>query len=172
MTTIEKIKKELEAFEEKKKAFVEDLRKEFPTMFEELFEKYPKIESIGWNQYTPYFNDGDECTFGVHTDYLYVNGEHEEEIEALSEEQFETITAENLEAHKLYNKEGYYSKRKIGDFGCFPNPLADKQMCDAVKEFKSVIQSIPDEFMKELFGDHSQITLSKEGIKVENYDHD
>lgn len=25
-----------------------------------------QFESVTWNQYTPYFNDGDVCTFGVH----------------------------------------------------------------------------------------------------------
>ena len=33
--------------------------------FAEIFEKYPKLLSFSWNQYTPYFNDGDECTFRV-----------------------------------------------------------------------------------------------------------
>src|SRR4051794_30400356 len=32
-----------------------------------IFEEYGDIvESFGWTQYTPYFNDGDECVFGVH----------------------------------------------------------------------------------------------------------
>lgn len=34
--------------------------------FAEVFEKHPKLESLTWCQYTPYFNDGDSCTFGVH----------------------------------------------------------------------------------------------------------
>ena len=76
MTTLEKIKAELEAFEAKKKVFVEDLRKEFPTMFKELFDKSEKIESFSWTQYTPFFNDGDTCEFGVHCDDPYVNGEY------------------------------------------------------------------------------------------------
>jgi hypothetical protein len=32
-------------------------------IFAHLFEKYPKVKGYTWNQYTPYFNDGDECTF-------------------------------------------------------------------------------------------------------------
>jgi hypothetical protein len=35
---------------------------------DELFEQFPKLKSFGWTQYTPYFNDGDECVFGVHND--------------------------------------------------------------------------------------------------------
>lgn len=33
-----------------------------------LFAKYPAMESFAWRQYTPYWNDGEECTFSVHSD--------------------------------------------------------------------------------------------------------
>lgn len=40
-----------------------------------VFDVYPHVQSIGWTQYTPYFNDGDECLFGTHIDYPYINTE-------------------------------------------------------------------------------------------------
>lgn len=47
-----------------------------------LFDKWgDKLESIGWVQYTPYFNDGDTCEFSVHTEYPYINGECLDEIQ-------------------------------------------------------------------------------------------
>jgi hypothetical protein len=39
-----------------------------------VFDQYPDVESISWTQYTPYFNDGDECVFGVGHDYPDING--------------------------------------------------------------------------------------------------
>ena len=33
--------------------------------FKDLFDKYPEVTSVVWTQYTPYFNDGDACTFTV-----------------------------------------------------------------------------------------------------------
>ena len=33
--------------------------------FDALFIEYPEIGKIEWTQYTPYFNDGDPCVFGV-----------------------------------------------------------------------------------------------------------
>jgi len=30
-----------------------------------FFEKNPDIKALGWLQYTPSFNDGEPCTFGV-----------------------------------------------------------------------------------------------------------
>jgi len=32
----------------------------------DLFTCYPELGAVRWRQYTPYFNDGDECVFGVH----------------------------------------------------------------------------------------------------------
>lgn len=39
------------------------------TAINEVFEKHPEIKAIGWQQYTPYFNDGDACVFGMHGFY-------------------------------------------------------------------------------------------------------
>lgn len=31
--------------------------------FKEIFNNHPKLEEVRWTAYTPYFNDGEECTF-------------------------------------------------------------------------------------------------------------
>lgn len=62
------------------------IREESKAFFKEssvkIFEKYPQIKSFAWRQYTPHFNDGDECVFSVHGD-AEINGmdvyEREEE---------------------------------------------------------------------------------------------
>ncbi|KAA2242857.1 hypothetical protein F0L74_10030 [Chitinophaga agrisoli] len=72
---MDKIKQSLAEFEEKKKAYVAELQKEFPGIIQPLLLQCDQIKSISWTQYTPYFNDGDECTFGVHNDDLEVNGQ-------------------------------------------------------------------------------------------------
>jgi hypothetical protein len=33
--------------------------------FEGFFKAFPEVKTIVWRQYTPYFNDGDECVFHV-----------------------------------------------------------------------------------------------------------
>ena len=47
--------------------------------FKELFKKHKSLQSFSWNQYTPYFNDGEECVFGAYTDYISINGSDEAE---------------------------------------------------------------------------------------------
>lgn len=176
MDILDKIKKEFDEFELRKKQFVEELRKDFPVIFVHLFEKSELIESISWTQYTPYFNDGSECVFRVHTD-LYVNDEYYEDVEFLDKSIIQKITAENLEEHKEFNSNCYgrewYLKRQIGEDGNFKNPNFNEKEFKVVEEFKDTLQSIPDEFMKDLFDDHSKIIVYRNGeIKVNKYEHD
>ncbi len=42
--------------------------------FKKTFEKYPMLERVSWTQYTPYFNDGDECTFRSNHEYADIEG--------------------------------------------------------------------------------------------------
>ena len=41
----------------------------------------PALKAIRWNQYTPYFNDGDPCTFSVGEVMFLVDGAAEDDGE-------------------------------------------------------------------------------------------
>lgn len=58
------------AIEEQKKASADSARKELRRLLDEAFAAYPKLQAVRWTQYTPYFNDGDPCTFNVHDSYV------------------------------------------------------------------------------------------------------
>lgn len=132
---LNKIKAELDIFAAKKKELVEELRKQWSALFEELFNKSKCIESISWSQYTPYFNDGEECVFRPNTDWLDIN------------------------------EEDYYDRDSIEGW--------DESEEAIIKEIKTLLGDIPEDFLKELFGDHVQITIKKSGeIVVTEYDHE
>jgi hypothetical protein len=53
--------------------------KVFKDLTKNIFEDNPNLESFGWSQYTPYFNnDGENCTFSANTDCIYINGKSAE----------------------------------------------------------------------------------------------
>ena len=132
---LNKIKAELDVFAAKKRELVEELRKQFPQLFVELFNKSKCIESISWAQYTPYFNDGEECVFRVNTNWLSVNDED------------------------------YYDRDEIEGW--------DENEEAILKEIKTILNDIPEDFLKELFGDHVEITIKKNSeIVVSEYDHE
>jgi molybdopterin converting factor small subunit len=177
MTIVEQIKAELEAFDKKKQDLVEQLRKEFPAMFKELFEQSEIIKSIGWTQYSPYFNDGDDCVFSVHNDDLYVNGEHCDDIEFLSPWNYGKLVTEEdvINNDLLAEKTGrtWNKGKQIGQDGLVVNPSYNEKEATIYNQFIELLQTIPDEFYEELFGNHSQVTINNNGeIEVDGYDHD
>ena len=58
------IQKSIANFNEAKTKLIEsvraDLQKEFATLSEQI-----GVKAVAWTQYTPWFNDGDACEFGV-----------------------------------------------------------------------------------------------------------
>ena len=64
-------------FAEQRKVFVERQKVIFTEISNLIFQEYPEINSFGWTQHTPYFNDGEPCEFSTNlwdTDNLYING--------------------------------------------------------------------------------------------------
>lgn len=63
---------------EKLNGLMGEYRKTAKDMFEvgvkDLFAKYPGIETVSFECYSKYFNDGDECPFRARTDNLTING--------------------------------------------------------------------------------------------------
>lgn len=155
MEILESIKTKLADIAKKKEELTAELRKDFAPMLKPLFDKSNgKIKSISWTQYTPYFNDGEECTFSVKLDYSFeINGENTEEIDALDW---------RIRRHLQGETEKYPLQ-----------PEWDIELYKLVEEIQSVLSSIDDEFYKDLFGDHVRVTVNENGsIETEEYEHD
>lgn len=139
-------------------------------VFDEFFEKQPKVHAIGWTQYTPYWNDGEECSFRVNEIKLF-----------LSEDSAEEDDDDYFEGDQdLVRDRAYYAKNgdqeeldkidtKIAAFGGIEAYKA------AVKDFGVVVKilgAIEDEYMEMLYGDHVTVRYTRKGVKVEEYDHE
>src|SRR5579872_2884278 len=79
-----------------------------------LFDQHPQLTCVGWKQYTPYFNDGDECIFSVHTSEPEINGvdpwyadESDYENCGLSDEEVATISEDASNILNCLDKEDF-----------------------------------------------------------------
>jgi hypothetical protein len=116
---------------------------------QEVFEKHPKLESFKWQQYTPYFNDGDTCTFGVRSiDCFTFDGEEDPKLFDYS-----TSTREN----------GYKSTR-----------LGSDELHAASEALSALSAKLiaAEEVLEAVFGDHVEVTVTRDGISVDEYHHD
>jgi hypothetical protein len=113
--------------------------------FKEIFSAYPKLASVGWTQYSPHFNDGDECTFRANVDSysIYLNGVNPDYGSDYSDEDEgeEELPAELFE-----------------------------EIADEVSEFLSGFE---DEDFASLYGNHVRVTVRRDGkTDIDEYDHD
>lgn len=171
MSTLDSIKAKIAEINKQKEELTSQLRKEFAPMLTPLFEKSKgKIQSIGWTQYTPYFNDGDECVFRVNLDLdcgIRVNGD------VLYEQ--EEMFGSSLYALSKYGTDQYeswiakYPEDKINE----DTKGQDLLLYGLLLEFQEILSSIDDEFYKDLFGDHVLVTVHADGtVETEEYEHD
>lgn len=132
----------------------------FDSFCKEIFEKHPKIESFGWSQYTPYFNDGDTCTFSANTDYISVNGEYVDDSKWVSET---TVVDWGTWNRDLRVYEGRVE---------VPNLDYDAELSKGADEITEFLRNFDNDFYIKRFGDHAEITVTKDGVDVDEYEHD
>ena len=130
------LKEKIEKQKKKMREIQEELQENCKIFFKEesarLFEAYPELTSFSWTQYTPYFNDGDECLFSSWYNYQTINGRFGE-----------------------------------NDDDSIPKEL--EKAFDAVNEFLS---NFDEDILKEMFGDHAEVIVTKDKVEVEEYSHD
>lgn len=137
------IREKMAKMKEELKALGERL---FQEGSQEIFTKYPEVKSFSWTQYTPYFNDGDECIFGVN-DYFTV----------------ELHDGTILE--DVYDS-SYWREKKIKEG-------QELELEDLLAvELSALLRGVDDDTMKSLFGDHVRVKITKEGIETEEYEHE
>lgn len=148
MSNVIKFEDLIEEFEIQKEKICKNIQESLKERFKQFFDKHSdKVGALTWTQYTPYFNDGDECVF--HMNELGYAMPGQEVHEAYADEQFP--------AYWKYTDE----YEKTGETPDWIQELVDLE--------KSMYNA--EEFLKDVFGDHVQVTVTKDGFEIEDYDH-
>lgn len=117
---IEKLKANLENLEKKKSKLEREImtgnQELFKLELHDIFKQNPKLESFSWRQFTPYWNDGEECTFEVYGEYPRINGlddDFDEEDTDLKREEFDNLS--EIVSSFIYDYDQEYLKEVFGD---------------------------------------------------------
>jgi|SRR5690606_7729253 len=166
MTKIAELKAKYQAI---KKEMEENGKSALKEVFSIFFEKHPEIKGIVWTQYTPYFNDGEACTFSVGSPHFKI---HPKKLSIMDPE----IRKEFFR----YSKEEEYTEDPFADTykQCYLYALKRKKNKTPeeqalVDDSKDIIEAFSlDEIFESVFGDHVKVIASKKGFKIEEYEHD
>lgn len=121
------IKEKVAEIQYKRDELKKELSQNLFRLVEPLFEEYTNVGSLSWEQYTPYYSDGETPEFSCGIDWL---------------------TLYNLEGDEFNND-------------------------DADIAFTDVLTLITSEIYYDIFGDHAQITIYRDGKVVKtDYEHD
>ena len=171
------INNNLKEYADHKKRFIEKISASLNDAFREFFEKVgDEITCITWNQFTPYFNDGEACVFSVN-DVYFSNvppsqidditdwGEYDGELD----EVFSVLISEIKS-----NERGFRVKAPLGRGFRVKTPLGLSQ--ETIQACIDIDDVISDVYMKEIlesvFGDHVVVRVTKSGIHTSEIDHD
>lgn len=132
------------------KEIEEDGKNLFLAASAEIFAANPQLVSYSWKQYTPYFNDGDSCEFSANTEYFNVKVSSDpaaaDEDEDEDDDEFSTWG--------LDKKANLSPKEKAG--------LA----------IGDLLELFEDDDYQMMFGDHVKVTVTVDGVEVDEYQHD
>ena len=133
----------------------------------EFFEKNPSVTAIIWTQYTPYFNDGDSCEFGVSEPYFTnVNEEQMEDLTSYGEYEGEDDVVWS-ETAWIFNSNSDYVRQRREQLNLEGVDPA------SIDRFSTLIQSDDmEDVMEAMFGDHARIVATRDGFEVNEYNHD
>jgi hypothetical protein len=150
---------------EKQRAIKAEFQQTAQQLFKEttkvFFTENPTVKAIVWNQYTPYFNDGDTCEFSVN-EPAFTNAEGEDlDDVSWGEYQGERDDIWAAEAWTINNGQAQgddaYSGLNAQSCYNFSNIITSSEMQDV---------------MLAMFEDHVTVVATAEGFNVVGYDHD
>lgn len=165
----------LEALRVQRKAIMAEIQEQSKALFEELvpeiFKEHPKLKSFSWTQYTPYFNDGDTCSFRAYTDDPRIQFGDEEEREEYYFANTERVPTGNTVEDRY---DWRTPKRQIPEMVEVkkvhtPEELEKNSAYTAVRDLLSTFEETDYE---QMFGDHVEVIVTPDGVEVEEYSHD
>lgn len=120
------------------------VQKQLKPVLQDFMNSHSNIKAIGWTQYTPYFNDGDECIFRVGDLFATVSEDYDD---------------------------SFYGDGWVEVYGGDPEEGFTKQDWKDLKELNDTLHGLED-FLKMVFGDHVKVLVTQKGVEVEEYEHD
>lgn len=135
----------------------------------------PEVTAVTWTQYTPYFNDGDACTFSVYEPRVILN--YATSVATDMHDDDEEVDVKSYSEYELYE----YDRGPDGRVKSYDKEnriyLLDGhstvELADRLDSFGKLLESgaFNIDLLKS-FGDPAEVRATKDGFSVEHYDHE
>lgn len=171
-----------------RKAHMKELQGDFNQIIKLFFDECPKVQAVVWSQYTPYFNDGDECVFSVNEPCFITKNFDRDDLENPYEyedsDQYGTLSVPSYvgDWQAMINRSrSDMSKPNASDWAkeYYPKHIAELEQMQRefpgydvkIKAFAKLLEDNED-MLREVYGDHVAVYLTHDEVIVDEYDHD
>lgn len=137
-----------EAFRAAQKRMQNEGKDALKEAFKDVFAKHPQLAGVRWEQYTPYFNDGDPCTFSVYDPYIKMKDDPRDGED-------DDMDEDGYDYYSSYSEEKYSPEKRA-----------------AYADVSAIFSELPDELLLAIFDDHVQVTATRRGFSVDECSHD
>ena len=188
-TMLEELSKAKREYDEQLKTIGTKLREDFA---KEVAPLIPPGYQLEWTQYTPYFNDGEACTFGVNDFYLVRQNVGDGDAKCAEDrggqsisraiQRYGTPDVETFYETDDYSKpiplgprqnrwEQKYEKKKVTYIN--PGfPLIEGYNVAKLQDLDTFMKSIEGDLFLQAFGDHAKVVVTPDGVEVDEYEHE
>lgn len=129
----------------------------------------PGVRGLVWEQYTPYFNDGDACEFSLSDVRVILTGDGNDEDWYDQGREYST----GWSTWDLYSGRAWPANDGSNwgeiEWITLPDDISGRTVYELIKSLKF---SAWENVARANFGDHAQVTATAEGFNVEYYEHD
>lgn len=122
------------------------------------------VKAVHWTQYTPYFNDGEPCTFGTGEVTVTLHSQPDPD-NGPYERGYGCYTPQIKGGHR---REYDSANRRWVDVG---EALPPHPVLPVLSAFTRCFGAHQVSLLK-AFGDHAEVHVSRDGIKVDRYEHE
>lgn len=173
----ENVKNLVAEYNDAKASFQSKMNTTFGDIFSEFFTNFPEIKAVVWNQYTPYFNDGEACEFGVNDKYLVDTNSSVDLDDVYSawsiDEEFPSVYYGKPSKYIYEDRNNYPEyEEQITRYEEASKDPRYELVQKGWEELNDVLSDIPEEIYLDAFGDHAFVVATKAGIDVREYDHE
>lgn len=153
----EKVSKLLKEMDVAREKFGKDGRKALKEAFKEFFNQVPEAVAIHFSGYTPSWNDGDVCTFGMNGFNLIIR-----------KKDLEALTGKKMTQDE-YNESCLPYEGHQYDLSGVTNPRA-REIRVLLESFEEKVMD--DDLFQQVFGESFQVKATSGKFEVEEYEGD
>lgn len=149
-------------------------QEEFAALVKPLLDD-PNIVELSWRQYTPYFNDGDVCEFTVYDLSLRTvwDSEDADRDELCANKYHKSIGNLVYKYDDEPTEDRWGRVYRQGRYVDAENPHFDAdRLAKAEALSAAMANGSTDNLLYDLFGDHATVTVTRDGIAIDYYEHD